>query len=189
MLCEVCKKNTATVHYSEVINGTKSEHHLCMDCASNEDFSHYSNLFDGGMHLTSLLSGLLGAYVAKNEETDDATAQVKCPSCGMEYGEFVKKSSFGCADCYDVFGPLISDTIKKLQGSDTHVGKKPMIYGEPKESAISGNDDPKAARQHEIDILSKKLREAVSVEDFDEAARLRDEIAELKKECKGADNE
>ena len=33
MLCEKCNKNQATFHYAEVINGVRSEHHLCSECA------------------------------------------------------------------------------------------------------------------------------------------------------------
>ena len=30
MLCEKCQKNVATFHYTEVVNGVKNEHHLCL---------------------------------------------------------------------------------------------------------------------------------------------------------------
>ena len=33
MLCEICGENEATFHYSEVVNGNKTEHHLCSECA------------------------------------------------------------------------------------------------------------------------------------------------------------
>ena len=96
----------------------------------------------------------------------------------MTYGDFVKQSRFGCHDCYDVFGLLISDKIKKIHGSDTHVGKKPkqMKYDrmEITEENITAED--------RINILRKKLKEAVLMEDFEEAARLRDEINALKED-------
>ena len=102
----------------------------------------------------------------------------------MTYGEFVNNSTFGCPDCYDVFGPLISDTIKRIQGSDHHVGKKPMLYGmsEPKDGDLTGGSPDGSVQdlKKELDFLSKKLKEAVSEENFTEAARLRDVIAGLK---------
>ena len=45
MLCEKCNKNQATFHYAEVINGVRSEHHLCSECAANTDVSFYSSIF------------------------------------------------------------------------------------------------------------------------------------------------
>lgn len=189
MLCEKCKKNVATFHYSEVLNGVKNEHHLCNDCAANTDLSYYSKLFDGEMNFTQLLSGLLGGGAVKNsEQQTDVKENIQCPTCGMTYGEFVKKSTFGCSDCYDVFGPLITDTIKRLQGNDTHIGKKPMVFSDniAEVNTADTSDSAEPDYSREIDILSKKLREAVLIEDFDEAARLRDSIAELRsKEVKG----
>lgn len=44
MLCEKCNKNQATFHYAEVINGVRSEHHLCSECAANTDVSFYSSI-------------------------------------------------------------------------------------------------------------------------------------------------
>ena len=47
MLCEHCKKREATVKYVEVINGVKTEHNLCAQCASHIDMGQYSALFEG----------------------------------------------------------------------------------------------------------------------------------------------
>ncbi len=183
MLCEKCGKNTATFHYTEVLNGVKNEHHLCGECAANTDVSYYSSIFDNDMNLTKLLSGILGGRsVLADSEKDDPARQVQCPKCHTTYGDFVANSSFGCPDCYDVFGPLISDTIKKLQGSDRHIGKKPLLYRKQEQSAENDVTEEKAEfdSRREIDFLSKKLKEAVAEEDFAEAAKLRDMIAQIR---------
>lgn len=183
MRCEKCGKNPASFHYTEVVNGVKNEHHLCSECAANTDISYYSSVFDGNMHLGKLLSGILGGEgLLNNNEQKDPAVNIKCPNCGMTYGEFVSNSVFGCPECYDVFGPLISDKIKKIQGSDSHIGKKPMVYGETKPEnydRIMKLDDEDEI-QKEIDILSKKLKEAVEEEHYIDAAKYRDMIAELK---------
>lgn len=184
MLCEKCQKNVATFHYTEVVNGVKNEHHLCSSCAANTDVSYYSSIFDNDMHFTKLLSGLLGAQgFLSDNGNDDPAVNVACPKCGMTYGEFIASSRFGCSECYDVFGPLIAGTIKKIQGSDRHTGKKPMLYKMQEQKQIqpegtAGVDEHDIAK--EIDFMTKKLKEAVAVEDYAEAARLRDAIAELK---------
>ena len=46
MLCEKCGINTATFHYTEVVNGIKSEHHLCKQCVVGTDMSYYTSFFD-----------------------------------------------------------------------------------------------------------------------------------------------
>ena len=187
MICEKCKKNVATFHYTEVINGVKNEHHLCSECAAGTDVSYFSSIFDSDEDLSKLLSGILGSAGLFTDDTEDPSVHVQCPECKMTYGEFVKNSKFGCPTCYDVFGLLISDKIKKIQGSDRHVGKKPVAYGgEPDaDNPVKQVDDSMSA-EREIEILSKKMKEAVADEDYEEAAKLRDKIAELRK--KGVSN-
>ena len=189
MLCEKCNKNQATFHYAEVINGVRSEHHLCSECAANTDVSFYSSIFENDENFTRLISGILGgkAIVSGNGESDKSV-NVTCPNCKTTYGEFVKNSRFGCPVCYDIFGLLISDKMKKIHGSKVYMGKKPMKYGKPEEEPleyVEREEDNNLDR--EIEILRKKLKSAVEEEDFEEAARLRDLIAELsRKEGKNA---
>lgn len=54
MLCDNCKKNEATVHMTRVVNGKKSERHLCNACAKQqgEDFGG-----QGFMNLRPILMG------------------------------------------------------------------------------------------------------------------------------------
>lgn len=182
MLCEKCEKNQATFHYTEVVNGVKNEHHLCSECAANTDISYYSTIFDNDQ-FGKLLSGILGGQnVFKGGKDVDPAGNVTCPKCKMTYGEFVSNSSFGCSECYDVFGPLISSNIKKIQGSNKHIGKRPVLFNEgySNMSSIVISDDDNRDINKEIEYYGKLLKEAVASEDFIEAARLRDLINELK---------
>ncbi len=202
MLCEICGENEATFHYSEVVNGNKTEHHLCSECAAKTDISYYTNLLDGEGRLGQLLSGLLGMPIGG--EQDDPKTHVVCPGCHLSYGEFIKNSAFGCAECYNVFGPLLDESIKKIQGSVNHQGKKPyrlmksmrstnaenMSENEASVIAEAGDgiaDSTKqekkptrASLEHEIDVADKRLKQAVLEENFEEAARLRDHIKDLR---------
>lgn len=179
MLCDICKKNIATFHYTEVVGGVKSEHHLCSECASNTDVSYYTSFFDNDTDFAKLLAGILaGQGLKTKKEGNDYIKNIKCPRCGMEFNDFLEGSAFGCTECYEVFRPLISDTIKKIQGSVEHIGKKPAKY---KEADITEPAD-ETEQPDQKDILIRKLKEAIEIEDFDEAARLRDVIASLGKE-------
>ncbi len=210
MLCEICGENEATFHYSEVVNGNKTEHHLCSECAAKTDISYYTNLLDSDGRLGQLLSGLLGMPIGG--EQDDPKTHVVCPGCHLSYGEFIKNSAFGCAECYNVFGPLLDDSIKKIQGSVSHQGKKPYrlmksmrsmnVHGNGADGDMNvgeagtlkdniGKNEKKptrAALSHEIDVMNKRLKQAVLEEDFEEAARLRDHIKDLKSQIEGADD-
>lgn len=168
MLCENCNENEATFHYTEVVNGVMSQHHLCGECAAKmglTGFSEHSSDFP----FAKLLTGLLAASNRGSQEQDNPMMHVKCPKCGMSYSEFIRVGKFGCADCYDVFGPLIEDNIKKLHGSVEHKGKKSKEIKNPKHDILD-----------EIAVLNAKLKEAVELENFEEAAYYRDEIKKLK---------
>ena len=192
MLCEQCKKREATVRYVEVVNGVKTEHNLCGHCAARLDIGQFSAVFEGEVSLASLLSGLLG--LQNTEKKDGKLAGVVCPSCGTTYEDFVEGSRFGCADCYSVFGPLLGENIRHLQGSEKHVGKQPghilRAQNERKEkeetsSAKPGQEEDivrSLTKEEQARLLQTRLKDALRREDYKEAAALRDEIRSLKEE-------
>ena len=188
MLCEKCKIREANIQYTEVVNGTKKEHHFCAQCAKEMDFGVYAAIFDGEFPLGKLLSGLLG--IEDKDQEPDKRHQILCPTCGTGYDEFVRDSRFGCADCYSVFGPLMEDSLKQLHGNLVHTGKTPVFQRQDgMDPAGRGNDrtagvplDPEsAANYEEIFQWDAKLKEALRFEDYETAAVCRDKIRELKK--------
>ena len=187
MLCERCKIREASIQDTEVINGVKTEHNFCAQCAKELDIGQYSAIFDGEFPLVKLLSGLLGWEEPVKKE--GKFQQVVCPSCGTTYEEFVENSRFGCADCYSVFDVLIHDNIKQLQGSDRHNGKRPLIQeelaaedSEEKKTAdlVAADIMEKDGTKSEIRSLERKLKEALKTEDYETAALCRDKIRALK---------
>ncbi len=195
MLCEQCRKREATVKYVEVVNGVKTEHNLCGVCASQLDIGPFSAVFEGEISLASLLSGLLG--IQDTEKNDGRFAEVICPNCGTTYENFVETSRFGCSDCYSVFGPLIGENIRHLQGSECHVGKRPdyVIREETARAqaraseAVKGADTkeeqaqlPELTKEEQIRLLQARIKDALRREEYEEAAVLRDEIRSLKEE-------
>lgn len=192
MLCENCYKNEATVHYTEVINGVMTEHHLCSSCASKLGLSGFGDTISADFPFVKLLTGLFAASNRTGEEADNPMMHVKCPKCGMNYQEFIRVGKFGCAECYDVFGPLIEDNMKKLHGSVEHKGKKYKNNSESEsaenkngtgtisENASENKPKSKTDILDEIAVLNAKLKEAIELEEYEEAAKYRDEIKALK---------
>lgn len=179
MLCERCKMREANIKYTEVINGIKTEHNLCAQCAKEMDFGPYSAMFDGEFPLEKLLSDLLG--ISRESREESQTSGIVCPTCKTSYDTFVEKSCFGCQDCYSVFDPLIRDNIKKLQGSSQHVGKIPKFQkaGLAKQEREDSKVGGQLSREKQIIFWQAKLKEALQVEDYEEAAACRDEIRRL----------
>ncbi len=175
MLCDNCNKNEATVHYTEVINGVKKERHLCSECMQEFDGG-----LDGEIPFSKLIRGILSAHLNNMAKEHNPMLHICCDKCGMTYSEFTKVGKFGCGECYNVFGPLILENIKKIQGNTTHVGRK---YSKAQvELPDIGVDkiDVNMEKDYKIAQLDEKLKAALKIEDYDEAARLRDEIRALR---------
>ena len=193
MLCEKCRTREANIRYTEVINGIKTEHNLCSQCAREMDFGHYSAMFDTDYPIGKLLSDLFGLTGEETEQEDAGLDQVVCPTCHTAYSDFVKNSRFGCPDCYGVFDLLMSENIKRIQGSANHKGKHPRFHYENEfgterkasdveSSAVEKIDwNPEdAEREEKLAVLKSKLQEAILEEEYEQAAKYRDEIRELK---------
>ncbi|MCC8061245.1 MAG: UvrB/UvrC motif-containing protein [Clostridiales bacterium] len=191
MLCERCKIREANIQYTEVINGVRTEHNFCAQCAKELDFGPYSAIFDSDFPLGKLLSGLLGVGEQQQEQK---AQQVVCPTCKTSYEEFIKNSRFGCADCYGVFDLLIGDNIKQLQGSGQHKGKRPKYHIEPRSAVFAGQSaagtDQTVAEQEaapedpkeRLRVLEARLQEALVREEYETAAVCRDQIRALREE-------
>lgn len=204
MLCSMCHKNEAVICYTEIINGVKKEQYLCPECAAKyTSFDSDTPGMTPGNLLASLLTSVLG-QTGITAEDDSKKTNLVCPKCGMTYNEFLKYSKFGCPECVHTFGFLLDDYFKKIQGSCEHCGK---VYhgGEtvfiPDIAAVAGDGGAGTAPEiapavrvndkdsKEVAALKKKLDTAIRDEEYEEAARLRDEIRALTaKEAKAGEN-
>ncbi|MFA5524350.1 MAG: UvrB/UvrC motif-containing protein [Tissierellales bacterium] len=169
MICEECRKNKATVHLKKIINNNVAESHLCEDCArKNNDFN-----FDTSFSIQNILAGLIDSSYdgpVKIEQIKSLT----CENCGLTYGKFRQTGKFGCSNCYGSFREKIVPLFKKIHGHDTHVGKIPKKAGK-------NLSDKKAI--HELKI---ELDSAVSKEEFEKAAQLRDRIKGIQLRLEGS---
>jgi len=159
MLCENCKKNTATYHYKQIINGQMTELHLCPVCAASaapagSDFGGFPSLF------SSVLRG----------RTEPARRV--CSVCGATSAEIAKSAYAGCSECYKTFAQMFRPYITKLHGHVSHRGRVPLSAKKPEPEA-----DPIEAK---LEALKKDLAEAIRTEQFEKAAELRDQINALK---------
>jgi protein arginine kinase activator len=177
MLCDRCQKRDAKILYTEIINGVKKEQHLCEECATDyTSFQMEKPLMNSDLTLGDLLSTLLDTYTtADKKKTGEPAPSVTCESCGTTYEEFIQKGRFGCAHCYESFHEQLGKTFKGIQGSDIHNGKRPKGF-------VTASSEHIMKDFTEIEKLSVKLQEAIEKEEFEDAARLRDLIKQMKKE-------
>ena len=179
MLCDNCGKREANVKYSENINGRKKELNLCEECShklgiDQMDFSmpiDFSNFFEGFMdnfgsnEFIPMLSDL---------------KTLKCNSCGYTFNDIANTGRLGCKDCYDVFQDRLDPIIKRIQGSNKHVGRIGKIIDNKIDSKNSENKEEKVKQPiSEKEKLENELKEAIKEERYEDAAKIRDEIKKL----------
>ena len=159
MKCDICEKK-ATVHLTEIVDEQITEMHLCEDCAREKSVQ-----MEQQFGLADLLAGLsdFGKNVKEVEKV-----KLKCPNCGMTYDDFRKFGRLGCSQCYEAFKSHLSTLLKKIHGSNQHVGKTPAKMPTIKKKKIE-----------DLQEMKKQLVAAIQMEDFEKAARLRDKIREL----------
>lgn len=163
MKCHICGEREATVHYIEIIEGKKTSQWLCHECADREGItpSDTVSLAHGG--LESFLGEMLKFGPVERERARPATGPV-CPACGYEYRRLQESGMLGCPDCYRAFHPQLLPMLRRFHGDTTYLGKLPRSHG------------AQAAARREIAQLKGLLEQAVAMESYEEAARLRDEI-------------
>ena len=173
MKCEKCNKREATTHFKKNINGYIEEHHLCSECAKKSpelsEIKQNMNFGLGGF-LGGMFSGTKPQHSLDTEQSTDI-----CPTCKMTYSEFLQKGKLGCGDCYSTFRNRIKRPLKQIHGTFEHIGKAPERCGE------------KVILDKKIKTLEAELNAAVLKQEFETAAKLRDEIKLLK--SSGTDKE
>ena len=89
----------------------------------------------------------------------------------MTYEAFVSKGKLGCGDCYKTFHDRLLRPLRQIHGTYEHVGKIPERGG----GALKNS--------RKLERLKAQLDAAVQKQEFEKAAKIRDEINELKGEA------
>jgi len=158
--CTQCKK-PVNVFYKEAIGGAVLCSEMCNDCPILEQKLHGSK--------TPSVEG------ARNDQST-----LCCAGCMTTLDAIKTGNPLGCSNCYSVFGDLLIDELlaenkipapfqKELRDKSSfsiHIGKSPGSFSPiPTEGKLSS--------------LNEALNEALKKENYEQAARLRDQIKEL----------
>lgn len=167
MLCQKCHKKIATVRYAEVIDGHVTEIHLCSDCLIEVQKN------PKGFNFASTEPQV--QVKERREDTESITKKTKtktlCSVCGTQINYIHEKNKVGCFTCFKSFGPEIESVLEVIQGGSSHIGKK-LHYA---------NDEERVRAQILLDTKKALIRQAIKSEDYESAAKLRDEILSLEK--------
>ncbi len=166
MLCQKCKKHTATTQVKRTINGITEEFFLCRDCASEIGFGGFINPFSSAGFFSSLFN-------EKMEEKSLSSVK-RCPKCNSSLSDITSSGKVGCAECYSVFENSLAPLITKIHGTNHHCGKL-----SPTANSVDNENNDFKTVDEEIAELKLKLNNAVEAQEYEQAAIIRDKIKEL----------
>ncbi len=182
-ICQICKKKQATIHLTDIHNNVKKEIHICESCAAEKGFN-----LQGAANLPQLL----GLAAKKTAPAAGVAAQIKskvvendltCPHCDSTWSQFSERGRLGCPRDYKAFEsrlrPLIANQISHGTKSSEafHVGKRPGGGG--------GSAAGRSGAEQAMRSLEKKIRAAVAEENYEAAARFKNELDALRDQNRG----
>lgn len=156
MKCQNCDEK-ATVHFTQLEEGNMKKMSFCEACAEIEG-------------ITDLASFGLGEAMLPEVEPSAESAthsREECPQCGFTRQKFQQTGRLGCSQCYLTFADEILSRLGTMHRGLRHVGKRPEDF----------TDDPYA--ETVLEECRERLEEAVTNENYEQAAKIRDEIQKL----------
>ena len=161
MICKSCMKNVASVKFTEAVDGKGVQHLLCPECYKAQQET------STGFSLSVPKPAVHGFGREKPDTPARTKAIAKCPACNTTLSQVLESATVGCATCYVTFGTEVESMLEALHRGSAHRGK-----------TFKCDKDRLQVRK---DIQAKRilLRRMIKEENYEEAARLRDEIMEL----------
>ncbi|MBT7598372.1 MAG: hypothetical protein HN559_25935 [Gemmatimonadetes bacterium] len=176
MQCESCKEREATIEFTTVAGDEKKTSNLCPACAaaiSQQQAADEVEKAEPAVKPTPVKKKKVNVVVGHLSKSEaKATA---CPECGMTYDEFRKVGRLGCSTCYKAFAKPLKRLLKRIHGADQHVGRVPG-------QAATATEDEVDTEVSAVETLRADLVQAVQDEEYERAAKLRDEIARMQPE-------
>lgn len=166
MKCDSCDQK-ATVFYTQVTDGKMKKTALCEACADQQGVTDPTGLLMAEQLMGKVSSSESPFPQAADAEVQSLQGSSKCPACGFTIADYQKIGRLGCGDCYRAFHPDISQRLPSLHKGLAHSGRIPsgMVELELKQSQESE--------------LKQKMDRAIAEENYEEAAKLRDDLQDI----------
>ncbi len=167
MICEECGLNQATVAITVSAGGEMRTRHLCQDCMKKMEQS----LAHGD------IQGFLSSILAVLNAQKNDVPQLTCSGCGLTYKQFQETGRLGCAQCYHDFAEELKPLLQRIHGTAQHAGRKPASF----------TPSPQDELEQQMQELKQKMDEAVAAENFEDAAKYRDQLRMLSQSGEAAE--
>jgi len=156
--CNLCG-SPATVHLTQIINNKIQKVDLCEHCAQEKGVTDPEGFS---------LAELVAKNFTSDEESSGQGEALRCEHCGTTPATFKKHGRLGCPACYEALAPLLDPMLKNMHRDSRHTGKIPQRM--LKRTGI----------RQRLNDLEEKLQTSVQEERYEDAARYRDEIDQLR---------
>lgn len=176
--CDLCDAE-ATVHETIIVDGKAQVRRLCERHAAEVGLTSHGTL-------ASQPSGSAQVVLLSRP----ASPSIKCESCGLSFAAFRQHGLLGCPSCYEAFEDKLSPLIERAhQGGTHHIGKTPKrLLAEAKAGDVEAVERVLGGareRAERLALLRKQLEESLSLEQYERAAALRDELRRFESQAKG----
>jgi len=167
MNCERCKNKKATLFYADEGGG---RHALCATCGATRDklvnMSTAPEADTNETFIPPLSLTLKTELIAPMLDSKEPNNKI-CEGCGTTAAALAENGLMGCPECYVTFFEFLP--IKDQTLSDESIARGRMPHAVKQ----------RIERDAELSRLSSELRSAISAEDYESAAILRDRIRAL----------
>jgi len=169
MKCSRCHHNEASVYIEQNINGEISSAHLCSECVPPQNMNIGAGISPNQAFqaIHSFWFGPEGSPKTYKNQREQAKF---CDACSLSFSDFKKTSMLGCAACYKSFEPELFGVFNKVQPGIRHTGKIPKVMREL------------FMKDRELANLEQELSGFIASEEYEEAAKIRDKIRQLRSE-------
>lgn len=140
MLCQKCKTNVATMHFSQTVNAQHREYYLCPFCAQS-------------------LGYMQGALLSFFGDMPPAEPKKTCSACKADADFYKKTGRFSCPECYSAFAPLTQALLTKIHGTARHKGEASAKGAELEKLKASLSEAIADERYEEAAVIRDKLKE------------------------------
>ncbi|MEE9312664.1 MAG: UvrB/UvrC motif-containing protein [Planctomycetota bacterium] len=184
MDCQCCIKRPARIRICDLDqNKVSTQFNVCSDCYNIIKRFLYD--INKPMMDTADVIAEVQDILHGKDSTGDAIAHANkpttkivpaCPDCGITLTEFKAKGRFGCPKDYEIFSEHLDPLFERIHdvAAPQHRGHLP-----DSDNTVDAAIEAKVEQRQSIETLKEELDKAVIEEDYERAARLRDEIIEL----------
>lgn len=185
MICSNCGKREVEVLIKQVINQEVHNLNLCRVCAEemgfiSPDVPSITISFSMG---EAEAQGQKKIKRVQPKKADDENDLLTCPSCETEYGRFKETGLLGCPKCYAAFRFPLGAYLQYEQGAESHWGGSSDMFSEigvvEERGRTAVRERLNDEREANVKRLQAEMVDAISGEEYERAAELRDILRPL----------